>query len=369
MKIALVANTSWYLFNFRLNLMLALVDAGHDVVAVAPLGAHAKQIQEKGIHFEAIPLSGQGVNPFSELRSVWALERVFRRQQVDFVLSYTPKGNLYSALACISTKARFVPNVSGLGRAFVKPSWVTEVAKALYRLTLKRADRVFFQNEEDKSFFVQQGMVPLAKAERLLGSGVDLHHFTPSPMPEHTVQAPVFLLIARMLWDKGVGEFVDAAREVKAIYPEAQFQLLGFLDSDNPSAIALSQINRWCAEGIVRYLGDTQDVRPYIAAADCVVLPSKYKEGVPRTLLEAAASGRPVITTDWPGCRDAVQPGQTGLLCQAGSASDLANKCLDFAAMSRVNRATMASAARHLAERCFDERFIIDRYIRELTAH
>ena len=366
MNIAVVSNTCWYLFNFRLNLMLALQAQGHAVVAVAPNDAYAQRIREAGIAFEAVPISGGGTHPVRELQSVLRLGSVFRRHRVGLVLSYTPKGNLYSALACIPLGVAFVPNVSGLGRAFIRKSVVTLVAKMLYRLTFSRAHRVFFQNLDDMAVFVDSGLLRSAQAERLPGSGVDLSRFSPVLTMKRTADAPMFLLVARMLWDKGVGEYVEAARSVRALHAGVRFQLLGFLDVDNPSAISRTQMDAWVAEGVVEYLGPTDDVRPFLMQADCVVLPS-YREGVPRTLLEAAAMARPVITTDAPGCRDTVINGKTGYLCQPADASDLTHKLLRFMTLSPQERNIMGRMGREFVEQNFDEQRVIQRYLEVVT--
>lgn len=363
MRIAVVSNTAWYLYNFRLNLMLALQREGHRVVAIAPDDEYTARLRDAGVEVHSVLLSGRSINPLRELWSVRSLWSAFRRHRIQLVLSYTPKGNLYSALACRTAGILFVPNVSGLGRAFMKPSLLTRVVEALYRVTFGHAAKVYFQNEEDMALFVRRGFVKEGQCERLPGSGVDLSRFAPSPLVAREARAPVFLLVARMLWDKGVGEFVEAARQLKTEFSAARFRLLGFVDVSNPSAIAKSQIDQWCAEGLVEYLGATDDVRPFIADADCVVLPSTYREGVPRSLLEAAASGRPVITTDAPGCRDTVQEGVTGFLCRASDAGDLAQQMRRFAALSPAQRANMGRSARARVEASFDERLVIGSYL------
>lgn len=366
LRIAVVSNTAWYLFNFRLNLMYALKAAGHTVVAVAPADPYADRILAAGVEFEAVPISGGGVNPLQELRSVLRLRSLFRRQQIDLVLSYTPKGNLYSALACIVLGIPFLPNVSGLGRAFIRRSPVTWIAQGLYRLTLRRAQHVFFQNPDDMAVFVGAGLVRAERAERLPGSGVDLVRFASAPLPVNPVDAPVFLLVARILWDKGVGEYVAAARQVRKAFPRATFRLLGFLGSDNPSAVPWEQVDTWVKEGVVTYLGPTDDVRPHFADADCVVLPS-YREGVPRVLLEAAAMARPVITTDVPGCREAVIDGETGYLCRPADEEDLAKKLRAFIALPTQSRVAMGQRGRAFVERNFDEHAVLDRYLKAVA--
>ena len=362
MRIAVVANTAWYLVNFRLNLLHALRAAGHEVVAVAPADAHATRLRAASIDFEPVPISGSGTNPLLELRSVAALRRVLRRQRIGLVLSYTPKGNLYSALAAISCGVPFVPNVSGLGRAFIRRSAVTAVVQALYRWTFLRAPRVFFQNMDDLGVFVRAGLAEPARCERIPGSGVDLQRFAPAPLPPRAPGAPMFLLVARLMWDKGLGEFVEAARRVREQHPGARFQLLGFLDVDNPSAVPREQVEAWVAEGLVEYLGATDDVRPFLADADCVVLPS-YREGVPRSLLEAAAMARPVVTTDTPGCRDTVIDGESGFLCRPADAEDLADKLLRFIALPPAQRLAFGQRARAHAQSAFDERLVLESYL------
>lgn len=364
MRIAVVANTAWYLVNFRMNLMHTLQEVGHEVVAIAPPDdVQAERLQAAGVAFLPVSISGSGTHPLRELQSVWGLRRAFKGLGIQAVLSYTPKGNLYSAIAALSLGLPFVPNVSGLGRSFIRKNWVTLVVKLLYRLTLGKAQKVFFQNLDDMAIFVKAGLVPAHRCERLPGSGVDLSKFTLAPCPERASDAPVFLLVARLLWDKGVGEFVAAARQVRQRYPHAEFQLLGFLDVDNPSAVPREYVQAWEAEGVLTYLGPTDDVRPFLAAADCVVLPS-YREGVPRTLLEAAAMGRPVITTDAPGCRDTVVHGLTGLMCRVADADDLAAQMLNWLAMPVTERQKMGLEGHARVKDEFDERLVLQEYVR-----
>lgn len=256
-----------------------------------------------------------------------------------------------------------MPGVSGLGRAFIRKSLVTLVALTLYRLTFQRAHRVFFENLDDKSLFVTRGLIRAEQAIHVPGAGIDLLRFAPTKdVADRESAGPVFLLVARMLWDKGVGEFVAAARSVRQAHPGVRFHLLGFLDVANPSAITRVQVNAWVAEGVVKYLGQTDDVRPFLVQADCVVLPS-YREGLPRTLLEAAATARPVITTDAPGCRDTVVDGETGFLCRPADAQDLADKLLRFIALTPDERQAMGQRGRALMELNFDERLVIGRYL------
>ncbi len=363
MRIAVVANTSWYLFNFRLNFMRALAAAGHKVVAVGPSDKYAKPIVEAGFEHEAVPFSGDGINPLRELEVTLSLMRKFRRIGSDLVLSYTPKGNIYSGLASMALGIKTIPNVSGLGRVFIRRSPLTSIVRSLYRIILRRSPLVFFQNEEDRRLFVHEGLVEDGKTRRIPGSGVDLARFQFSCHDSSAEQKTTsFLLAGRLLWDKGVGEFVQAARLLKVKYPEVEFRLLGFLDVQNPSSVSRVEVEQWESEGVIKYLGATDDVRPYYTKADCVVLPS-YREGMPRTLLEASAMERPIITTDAVGCRDAVEDGKTGYLCRTRDPADLAEKMEKMILLTPEQRVEMGKAGRAKMELQFDERIVIERYL------
>lgn len=362
LRIAVVSNTAWYLFNFRFNLLHELKAAGHHVIAVAPTDEYAERLVAAGIDFEAVNISGRGTNPVSELRSLYELRQIFRRRRVSLVLSYTPKGNLYSALNCAVLGVPFIPNVSGLGWAFINRTMVTFVVHGLYRLTFRRAHHVFFQNNDDMALFTRHGWIDPRKAERIPGSGVDLKRFAPVPLRDAAHDSPCFLMVARLLWDKGVGEYVEAARKVRAVSPKARFKLLGFLAPGNPSAIPQQQLDAWLREGAITYEGATSDVRPHLQEADCVVLPS-YREGLPRVLLEAAAMARAVITTDAPGCRDAVVDGETGYACKVRDAEDLSRKMFQFIGLTIEDRHEMGKRGRKFVEEYFDERIVLKRYL------
>jgi glycosyltransferase involved in cell wall biosynthesis len=364
-RIAVVANTSWYLLNFRLNLIRALQELGHAVVAVAPSDDHSQRLASSGVSLRHVSISGMGTNPITELRTVLELRSLFRQERVDLVFSYTPKGNLYAALACMADGRAFAPNISGLGRAFIKRGALTHLVRRLYRFCLRRSRRVYFQNSTDRDLFVREHLVPPGLTELLPGSGVDLVHFSVgggAAGPERTSGGPVFLMVSRALWDKGLGEYVEAARAIRLQRPDARFQLLGPMWPGNPATVPLFQLDSWAGEGILEYLGATQDVRPHLRAADCVVLPS-YREGMPRVLLEAAAVGRPVITTDAPGCRDAVVDGETGFVCRVRDAGDLAEAMRRFLALSPDARHDMGARGRAFVEANFDERAVISRYL------
>jgi len=362
-RIAVIANTSWYIFNFRLNLMRRIEGVGHKVIAVGPPDKYTKAIVEAGFEHESVPFSGAGINPFREFGVVLFLMRTLRKIGCELVLSYTPKANIYSGLASMLLGINTIPNISGLGSAFIARSPLTYIVQSLYRVVLRKPPLVFFQNEEDRRLFVQARLVKDEKARRLPGSGVDLCRFKALP-DEFSAKrrATRFLLAGRLLWDKGVGEFVQAARVLKSRYPKVEFHVIGFSDVQNPSAISRTYIDKWESEGVIVYCGSTDDIRPYYLDADCVVLPS-YREGVPRTLLEAAAMGVPIITTDAIGCRDAVEDGITGFVCKPRDSNDLAQKMEKMIFLSPEQREAMGKAGRAKMEREFDEGIVINQYL------
>jgi glycosyltransferase involved in cell wall biosynthesis len=238
------------------------------------------------------------------------------------------------------------------------------LVKRLYRLALRRPRKVFFQNDEDRDLFIREGLVRCELTEVLPGSGVDVERFRPGPRRPPSERF-VFLLVARLLRDKGVFEYVEAARQLRMELPCAEFRLMGFLDARNPTAVRREEVLSWEDEGVIRYLGTSDDVRSQYADADCVVLPS-YREGTPRTLLEAASMGLPVIAADAVGCRQAVQDGVTGYLCRVRDSADLAEKMRRIVSLTADERIQMGLAGRNKILREFDERIVTARYLDEI---
>lgn len=369
MKILLASNTAWYLWKFRLSLARALQAAGHEVVAAAPRDGHAAKLEAAGIRFAELTMDNAGMNPLRDLRLLVRMRALLRRERPGVFLGYTIKPNVYGGLACRGLGISSIHNVSGLGTAFAREGALAWIAGGLYRIGLGRARRVFFQNAEDRAEALRRGLVAEAITEVLPGSGVDLERFAPVERAAPGAGEPVrFLLLARLIRDKGVGEYVDAARRLRAAGVAATCRLLGFLDVKNRAAIPRETVDQWVREGVVDYLGEADDVRPVIEEADCVVLPSFYREGTPRSLLEAASMGRPVITTDAPGCRNVVDDGVSGFLCRVRDAADLAEKMRRMAEMTPEARAAMGRAGRAKMEREYDERIVLDRYLREVES-
>jgi len=364
-RLLLSTNTAWNLINFRSAVITTLQAAGHDLVCAAPHDDFVPKVEALGVSVIDLPMDSQGTSPVKDFGLFMRYRRIMQEQRIDAYLSWTPKPNIYGGLAARSLGISALPNISGLGVAFSRGRWLRSIVTTLYRHALADAACVFFQNEENRTTFERLGLLRGVRTDLLPGSGVDLERFDAGHFPQPDAQAPVFLMVCRLLWDKGVGEFVEAARMMKKAGVPSEFRLVGMLDVENPSAVPRSAVDAWGEEGVIRYMGATDDVRGPMAEADCVVLPSYYPEGTPRTLLEAAAMGRPIITSDMPGCRNAVVDGKTGYVCQARSADAL------LAAMQRVLRLTpaerqaMGSAARELAISRFDVKIVAARYVEE----
>jgi len=370
MKIAISINTAWNIANFRAGLIRALLDAGHEVIAIAPPDDHVARLEAMGCRFIPLDMDNQGANPAKDTALFLRYLSILRRERPAAFLGYTIKPNVYGSLAAQRLGIPVINNVSGLGTAFIRDTWLTRVVKRLYRLAFSRSQRVFFQNTDDRDLFVTQALVAPERTRVLPGSGIDLAAFDPVPPKPlaNALQAEVrFLLIARLVFDKGVREYVEAARIVQASRPQARFQILGFLDVENRTAVSRADVDGWVADGVIDYLGHTQNVRPHIAAAECIVLPS-YREGTPRTLLEAAAMAQPIVTTDVPGCREVVEDGKTGLLCNVRDGEDLARAMIEIIDMGPERRREMGLAGRAKIERQFDEQIVIKAYLDELHA-
>jgi len=362
-KVLIALNTAWNLVNFRSGLIRALVAQGYEVVGVAPPDEYAPRLAGLGCRFVPLPMDNKGTNPGRDLLLLLRYLRLLLRERPDVFLGYTVKPNVYGSMAAHALGIPVINNIAGLGTVFNRRNWLTAVVRWLYRAALSRSRWVFFQNEDDRAFFVEAAIVRRDVTARLPGSGVDLREFAPIPLQPSADGAFRFLLASRMLWDKGVGEYVEAARKVRADYPGTEFRLLGFLDVKNPTAISHEQITEWVAEGVIVYLGATDNVKPQLAEVNCVVLPSLYREGVPRSLLEAAAMAKPIITTDAVGCRDVVDDGHNGFLVKVGDARDLGEKMVRMMRLTPSERQLMGARGRQKMEREFDERFVIDKYV------
>jgi len=378
--VALTANTAWNLAHFRAPLLRAFAARGAVLVALAPADAAVKKLQDMGCTVAPLPIPAHGRNPWSDVVLFWSYLRLLRRYRPAVLLSFTVKPNIYGGLAARCLGIAQIGNISGLGTAFIEGGWLGRLVGILYGLGLGGARTVFFQNPDDRDFFLQRRLVRHRQAGLLPGSGVDLRHFAPMANPSTDGQDSivgqqpfVFLFIGRLLGDKGLMELVQAfellqqqlVREARSGLPAACLKILGPDGGTNPTAITSQLLSQWRQDPRLELLGHVEDPRPCIVQADCVVLPS-YREGTPRSLLEAAAMGRPLIATDVPGCREVVRDGQNGLLCRVKDPQDLARVMLTMMKLSDAQRQAMGLASRQLAEAVFDENRVVEKYLQAM---
>ncbi len=364
-KIVIVLNASWNVWNFRLPLLLRLQEDGHDIEVVAPEDEYTDRIP---FPFHPVYIHSKSTNPLEDARTFFHILRVFRRIRPDIALLYTVKPNVYGNFAAALTGTKTISNIAGLGTVFIGKGPVTVLVKMLYRLALRVPARVFFQNREDMQMFLGERLVKKHAVDRLPGSGVDLNRFSPGVNQGTHPQRPfVFLLPARMLWDKGVREYVEAAEIILKNGFDAEFRLLGFMDVDNPNAVSREEMTEMTKLPGINYRGVTDTIEDELAFADCVVLPS-YREGTPKALLEAAAMAKPIITTDAVGCRDVVDDGINGFFCNCADVDDLACKIKKMLQLSDAQRQQMGLQGRKKMEKEFDQEIVIGMYQQAVAA-
>ncbi|MFO6492276.1 glycosyltransferase family 4 protein [Hafnia alvei] len=368
--VVLVANTLWSVYNFRKGLICSLIKCGHKVTIVGPNDDYAVNLRGLGCNVEFVDISSQGKNPFTDLMLIVKLKRIYDKLNPDFIFHYTIKPNIYGSIAAALSRKNSIAITTGLGFVFNKSSLFTSIIAHLYSFSLRYAKEVWFLNDDDRAVFVKKNIVDKNKTYVLDGEGVDTEFFAPIYCSDSSRTRQItFLLVARMLWDKGIGIYVDAARQLKLEYPDVSFQLLGACDIENPSAISRKIICDWHDEGVIDYLGVTNDVRAKIAQVDCVVLPSYYREGIPRTLMEAASMGKPIITTDNVGCRNVIIDEETGFLCKIKDVASLMGAMRRIIDSTSDERVVMGQRGREYICSRFDEKVIIEIYHQAIEKH
>lgn len=362
LTIAVVLNTAWNIKNFRLGLIRALQEEGHRVIAIAPTDEYAEFIEEAGCQFYDLPnLKRKGMNPLHDLRLMYNLFTIYHQYKVDVALHYTIKPVIFGTIAAWFSPTKSINTLTGLGYAFLSKKWIRWVVINLYRSTLWSSYRVFFQNKDDHQLFEENGLIQAKKSLVVPGSGINTKHFRPQKLTTSR-QFVRFLFIGRLLYDKGLREFVEAARRVRLTYPDAQFHLVGELDTGNRAAISIEELSKWQSEKLITYHGKVDDVRSFIEASDVLVLPS-YREGLPRVMLEAMAMGKPIIGSDVPGCRAAIVHNENGYLVAVKDAKALADAMQQMITIGEVERQAMGQVGRQMALNRFDERKVVAQYV------
>jgi glycosyltransferase involved in cell wall biosynthesis len=363
MKIAIVLNTSWNIYNFRMNFVKTLLDKGFEIHTIAPHDSYTHYLEEVGCMHHDIKMDSRGVNPVKDTALFFELLSIYKKLKPDLILHYTIKPNVYGTLAASLLKIPSINNVCGLGTVFLKKNLVSHIAMMLYKIAFRFPKKVFFQNSDDLALFLDRKLIDAKLADLIPGSGIDLSRFTPMEFKRNEVFT--FLLISRLITDKGILEYVEAIQKLKLKGLQARFQLLGAKDPEHKRGIQLPIIDSWIKSGTLEYLGRTDDVRGFIENADCIVLPS-YREGTPRTLLEAAGSAKPIIATDVPGCHHVVQDQYNGLLCKLKNADDLAEKMEKMASLDSNTLRKFGENGRRKIESQFDEKLVIEKYLQEI---
>lgn len=360
LKIALVANSSWNIYNFRLNVLEILLEHGYEVIVVAPLDvySHFSNRFPTVRHLPLYNLARRSLNPLNDLRLIAELFSIYREERPDVLLHYTIKPNIYGGLVARWLGLRTIGCVTGLGYTFIRTGFVHWLSKLLYRWAYTDVEYVIFENIDDRLLFNDLGIVEAEKSISVKGCGINIERFHPMPRWEkYSPNARVFTFIGRFLYDKGIVEFVEAARIVKQKYPKTIFWLVGEIDNDNPAAINIEILKEWIFEGLVENKGFMDDVRPFIAASDCIVCPS-YREAIPRVLQEGMAMERAIITTDVAGCREAVDDGNNGFLVPVKSAQALADAMCRVIVMSDAMLEEMGKNGRKKVLNEFDQKLI-----------
>lgn len=361
MKITLIANSSWYIFNFRSNLIKELVNAGHDVIVVAPLDEYSQRIRDMNVNLIQWNLNSSSLSLLTEPISLLKLLNIIKKIKTDFIFSFTPKANIYSGLSLLlfKNKINFLPNISGLGASKDFNGLLKKILFSIYKLAFMDANKIFFQNQDDLDIFLSHNIIKKSQAIRIPGSGVDLDHFSPKKFNN----TKIFLYVGRLLYAKGLIQFINAAKFLKKTNQDIKILVVGAPANNANQGITKDKINLLTEDSDIDYLGVTDDIRSVLENIDLIVLPSFYGEGVPRSLLEAASMGIPIITTDHPGCRDAVDDNETGYLCIPKNEDSLISKMNNFLNLDIDKKIKMGKAARKKMENQFSEQIVLEAYL------
>ena len=367
-KIIITSNSCWNIFNFRKGLIKELLKSNYEIIVVAPYDECADIIKNLGCSYFPIVIDRKGINPFQNIKIYFQYLKIFKLINPQIILTFTIKPNIFSSIAANYLKIPIINNITGLGSTFINKGVIYQITKFLYKISIKYSSKVFFQNYDDLKLFVNLKLVDKYRAERIPGSGINLNSFK-SYQNDKNLETKNFnfLLISRILIDKGIREYIEAAKIILRNNSNISFNLIGKLDLENPSKISKSDFDKLIKSGPINYLGYFNDVKTFINESDCVVLPS-YREGLPNVLLEAAALSKPIIATDVAGCRDIVEDGINGYLCIPKNSNDLADKMIKLANHSKDKLIQMGQISKAKIEKEFDENIVIDKYLKTIDS-
>lgn len=359
-KIVISSNTSWNIYNFRLNLIREIKKRGYKVIVVSPYDKYSDLLKKEFDYYDVF-LNNKSINPLDDLKTIINYFNIYKEIKPDLALHFTVKPNIYGNMACKLLHIKTINNISGLGSAFIRDNFITKIVKTLYKFSLKNSSKIFFQNEDDLNLFVNLNIIKKNKADIIPGSGVDIEKFKPVNCKKKN-DIFTFLMVSRVVKDKGVLEYLEACKLLKEKGYKIECQLIGSFYLDNPTAISKEYIKKYEEKDIITYLGVTDNIKDIIAKADCIVLPS-YREGTSRVLLESASMAKPIITTNVPGCKEVVDDGLNGFLCEVKNAKDLADKMEKMLNLSEEERNAMGQKGREKIIKEFDEKIVISKYL------
>ena len=363
--VTILYNTSHYIILFRLNLIKALQKEGYKIIAISPLDNYSHLLEKEGVKHIPVIIDNKGYKIIDDLKFLIKIYMIYRKISPYAALHFTIKPNIYGSIAARLVGVPVVNNVTGLGTAFLSGRYLSEAFNILYRFSFKKTYLTFFQNKYDRDHFLKKRIIGEYNSALLPGSGIDLEKFTDSSPAKRNIKF-TFLMVARVIKDKGIFEYIDAIRFLWSQGYEFNAQLLGQLDVKNRGSIDKDKLAEWVGEGVIEYLGVADDVREFMLEADCVVLPS-YREGTSKVLLEAAALSRPIVTTNVPGCNNVVVDGVNGYLCEPRSYLDLANSMKKIFLATVDERNSLGAAGRRIVVDNFDEKIVINSYIKALN--
>lgn len=353
-----LVNHDVVIYNFRLELVERLIADGHQVTISSPNGERIEDLKKLGVEYREIDINRHGMNPIKEYKLIGEYKKLINEIKPDIVFSYTIKPNIYGAIACRSRHIPCVANITGLGTAVENPGIKQKIFILLYKYAFTDVKTVFFQNEENRKFF-EEHKIALGKYEMLPGSGVNLDRFPAQPYPDDDTLK--FVFIARIMKEKGIDYYLETAKVVQEKYPNVEFHVCGFLENEYDG-----KLQEYADKGIVIYHGMVRDIKGIHAQMHCTVFPSYYPEGLSNVLLEAAASARPIITTDRAGCREAVDDGKSGIIIPIQDQEALTTAILKFINMSNEDRKNMGLAGRKKVERQYDRQLVVRKYLDEM---
>lgn len=359
MKVVFSSNISWSIYNFRRSLLNSLQSEGHTIHAVASRDDYSEKLVEENFIYHEIKINNNSTNPVEDVKLIIQYYKIYKKINPDVICHNAIKPNIYGTIAAKLLGIPVVNNISGLGTLFIKKSFSTSIAKFLYKVSQRRADKVFFQNPTDFREFKENKLIKPERCEVIPGSGVDTDTFVPN---KNQRKGPFqFIFIGRLIFDKGIREYIEALRILKQKNSDIEGAILGPIYHSNKTAITQEDLDNWIKEGIINYLGETDHVVDFMQKADCLVLPS-YREGLSKVLIEGSSVGLPIVTTDVPGCRDVVVDKETGYLSRVKDGKDLAGKMQWILDLSDSDRKKMGEKARERAVNTFDNKIIIKQY-------